>query len=54
LYSGDFLCRFALPSEAAHWSLTGGQLKLVKIGAKIISHSRMTGLELVNAEEVIR
>jgi hypothetical protein len=34
--------RFALPGEVAHWSLTSIQLKLIKIGAKIISHSRMT------------
>ena len=40
---GNFLRRFALPTEAAHWSLTSIQLKLVKIGAKIVSHLRMTG-----------
>jgi hypothetical protein len=34
--------RFALPSQVAHWSLTSVQLKLIKIGAKIVSHSRMT------------
>src|SRR5659263_301370 len=41
---GNFLRRFALPKEVSHWSLTSIQLKLIKIGAKIISHSRMTGL----------
>jgi len=39
---GNFLRRFALPSEVSHWSLTSIQLKLIKIGAKIVSHSRMT------------
>jgi Transposase DDE domain group 1 len=39
---GNFMRRFALPKEVSHWSLTSIQLKLIKIGAKIISHSRMT------------
>ena len=39
---GNFLRRFALPSQVAHWSLSSIQLKLVKIGARIVSHSRMT------------
>jgi hypothetical protein len=38
---GNFMRRFALPSEISHWSLSSIQLKLIKIGAKIISHSRM-------------
>jgi hypothetical protein len=39
---GNFMRRFALPSQVAHWSLTSIQLKLIKIGARIVSHSRMT------------
>jgi hypothetical protein len=39
---GNFMRRFALPGEVAHWSLTSIQLKLIKIGARIVSHSRMT------------
>ncbi len=39
---GNFMRRFALPREVSHWSLSSVQLKLIKIGAKIISHSRMT------------
>ena len=39
---GNFLRRFALPSEVSHWSLRSIQLKLIKIGAKVISHSRRT------------
>jgi len=39
---GNFMRRFALPKDVSHWSLTSIQLKIVKIGAKIVSHSRMT------------
>jgi len=39
---GNFMRRFVLPREVAHWSLTSIQLKLIKIGAKIVSHSRLT------------
>jgi len=38
---GNFLRRFALPKEVSHWLLSSIQLKLLKIGAKIITHSRM-------------
>jgi hypothetical protein len=37
---GNFLRRFALPREVSHWSLSSIQLKLIKIGAKVVSHSR--------------
>jgi hypothetical protein len=43
---GNFLRRFALPKEVSYWSLSSIQLKLVKIGAKIISHSRMTVFQM--------
>jgi hypothetical protein len=39
---GNFLRRFALPREVSHWSLRSVQIKLVKIGAKVVSHSRRT------------
>ena len=39
---GNFLRRFALPSKISHWSLRSIQLKLIKIGAKVTSHSRRT------------
>jgi hypothetical protein len=39
---GNFLRRFALPSKVSHWSLRSVQLKLIKIGARVISHSRRT------------
>lgn len=37
---GNFLRRLALPGEVSHWSLSSVQLKLIKIGAKVISHAR--------------
>ena len=43
---GNFMRRFALPIEVAHWSLSSVQLKLIKIGAKIVSHSRMTVFQM--------
>jgi hypothetical protein len=39
---GNFLLRFALPKSVSHWSLRSVQLKLIKIGAKVVSHSRRT------------
>jgi hypothetical protein len=39
---GNFMRRFVLPREVSHWSLSSVQLKLVKIGAKVVSHSRRT------------
>ena len=39
---GNFLRRFALTSKVSHWSLRSIQLKLIKIGAKVISHARRT------------
>ena len=47
---GNFMRRFALPSEVAHWSLSSIQLKLIKIGAKIVSHSGMTVFQLCEAQ----
>ncbi len=38
----DFFRRFALPKEAPSWSLQSIQLKMIKIGAKVISHARRT------------
>ena len=43
---GNFLRRFALPKDVSHWSLRSIQLKLIKIGAKVISHSRRTVFRL--------
>jgi len=43
---GNFMRRFALPGEVSHWSLRSIQLKLVKIGAKVVSHSRRTTFQM--------
>ena len=43
---GNFLSRFALPSKVSHWSLRSIQLKLIKIGAKVISHARRTVFQM--------
>lgn len=37
---GNFLRRLALPRSVKHWSLTTLREKLIKIGAKVVSHSR--------------
>jgi len=37
---GNFLRRLVLPREMKHWSLTTLREKLVKIGAKVVKHSR--------------
>src|SRR5258708_19232315 len=36
----NFLRTLALPTAVAHWSLTSLREKLVKIGAKIVTHAR--------------
>lgn len=46
---GNFLRRFALPGKISHWSLRSVQLKLIKIGAKVISHSRRTVFQMAEA-----
>ena len=40
------LALFALPKEVSRWSLRSVQLKLIKIGAKVISHSRRTVFQM--------
>ena len=37
---GNFLRRLALPASVKHWSLTTLREKLIKIGAKVVTHSR--------------
>jgi hypothetical protein len=37
---GNFLRRLALPRKVKHWSLTTLREKLIKIGAKVVIHSR--------------
>ena len=37
---GNFLRRLALPNRVKHWSLTTLREKLIKIGAKVVTHAR--------------
>ncbi len=37
---GNFLRRLALPRSVRHWSLTTLREKLIKIGAKVVTHCR--------------
>jgi len=37
---GNFLRRLALPRSVRHWSLTTLREKLIKIGAKVVTHAR--------------
>ena len=37
---GNFLRRLALPPGVKHWSLTTLREKLIKIGAKVVTHAR--------------
>ncbi len=41
-----FLRTLALPKEVEHWSLTTLRQKLVKIGAKVVSHGRYVTFQL--------
>ncbi len=49
---GNFLRRLALPRKIKHWSLRSLLTKLIKIGAKIIRHSRYIKFQM--AEVAIR
>ncbi len=37
---GNFLRRLALPGTMQHWTLRSIQVKLIKIGAKVVHHAR--------------
>ena len=37
---GNFLRRLVLPESVRHWSLRSIQVKLIKIGAKVVRHAR--------------
>ena len=43
---GNFLRRLALPRKVKHWSLTTLRKKLIKIGAKVVHHSRYVTFQL--------
>ena len=43
---GNFLRTLAPPDDVEHWSLTTLREKLVKIGAKVVSHGRYVTFQL--------
>ena len=43
---GNFLHRLALPQSVKHWSLTTLREKLVKIGAKVVTHARYVTFQM--------
>ena len=43
---GNFMRTLALPEEVEHWSLTTRREKLVKTGAKVVSHGRYVTFQL--------
>ena len=44
-----FLRCIELPEEIAHWSLISLQLKLIKIGARVVRHARAITFQLAEA-----
>ena len=46
---GNFLRRLALPKSVKKWSLTTLREKLIKIGAKVVSHSRYVIFQMAEA-----
>jgi len=43
---GNFLRRLALPKSVKHWSLTTLREKLIKIGAKVVRHSKYVTFQM--------
>ena len=43
---GNFMRTLALPKEVDHWSLSTLRERLVKIGAKVVSHGRYVTFQL--------
>ena len=43
---GNFMRTLALPKAMEHWSLTTLREKLIKIGAKVVSHGRYVPFQL--------
>ena len=43
---GNFLRRLALPQSVKHWSLTTLREKLIKIGAKVVTHARYVTFQM--------
>jgi hypothetical protein len=45
-YLGNFMRTLAVPKAAEAWSLTSLREKLVKIGAKVVSHGRYVTFQM--------
>ncbi len=43
---GNFFRRLVLPKKTKHWSLRNLLVKLIKIGAKIVRHSRYVTFQM--------
>ena len=43
---GNFMRKLAMPKAAAPWSLTSLREKLIKIGAKVVSHGRYVTFQM--------
>ena len=43
---GNFLRQAVLPREVRHWTLTTLREKLIKIGAKVVSHARYVTFQM--------
>ena len=43
---GNFLRTLAIPEAIEKWSLTSLREKLIKIGAKVVSHGRYVALQM--------
>ncbi len=46
----NFLRTLALAQEVQHWSLTSIRDRLVKIGAKLVSHARYATFQMANTK----
>ena len=44
--NGNFMRTLAMPKAVAQWSLTSLREKLIKIGAKVVSHGRYVTFQL--------
>ncbi len=58
---GNFMRTLALPEAVKHWSLTSLREKLVKIGARIVTHGRYVTFQMAEVavsrglfEEILR
>ena len=43
---GNFLRRLCLPKAVRHWSLRSVQVKLIKMGGRLVRHSRLLIFQL--------